>query len=277
MNQKQNILEDSLNTFDSLELDNLVQRRMAFKPLYDFFQILIKEVGVNFLGLDANSMRSYHLKTRWENTKIHLAMIEDPKSWDGLINEVYNIRSKVEHNEYHDPNASRLKIIRKKAPEFYEWIIKAGKEYYRKSKNFTFKQSFFSMLDWYVKESEIIFREFGDNPPYVAKKEYPSLSDEEPYEELKEVIKVIRERLSNFKTDDDFKRSDLDNLVNVVKIITEIRARETMLLKHSICPKCGGKIIESEKSYGYEDQGGVIYRVGCEKCDYEIHSESFDY
>jgi hypothetical protein len=182
--EKKETNDEHLTLFDSLPLNNASQRRMATKPLYDFFQILLREIGVSLLGLDKNSFAVYHLRTRWNNIKIHLSTVENPGTWDALVNEVGNIRERVEHDDYYDPNPGALKRIRKKAPEFKEWLVNAGKEYYRKSKNFTFKQSFYQLLNSYILEAEWIVREFGEKTPHVAESDYSFMKGKEAYEEV---------------------------------------------------------------------------------------------
>ena len=68
---KPDFYSDLLKTFDTLSLDSIHERRMASKPLYDFFMLLLKEVAITFLDLDKNSLSTYQLKTRWENIKRH--------------------------------------------------------------------------------------------------------------------------------------------------------------------------------------------------------------
>lgn len=278
MNQEGNdILSNQLRIFDSLKLSDITERRMACKPLYDFFQILVKEAGVGLLGLDKNSLSVYHLKTRWENIKIHLSFIEDPKPWDSLINGMHNIRSKVEHDDYYDPEAGNLKRIRKKAPEFQEWLFRIAKEYYKKSKNLSFKQSFYRMLDYYARDAEWLISEYGEKTPHVAESDFSILSGKDSYLELKELAEASRKRLASASEIADLERSDLDNLINLVRIISKIKGKEEILLNYSVCPKCGGKIVETQHEFGGSEYDpaptGFVYRIGCEKCDYVIHKE----
>lgn len=280
MNQESNdAYSDLLKAFDQLKLSNAHERRMGCKPLYDFFQRSIREVGVALCGLDENSLRIYHLKTRWENIKIQLSYIEDPKIWDDLINEMNNIRHKVEHDDYYDPKLGRLKAIRSKAPEFRDWVINVAKEYYKQSKNFTFKEAFFQTLDSYIMEAEWLTREYGEKTPHAAESDYSIMDQEDSYTQLMQLLTTLRERMKDIVKLEDLERSDLEDLIKIVKIVSQIRGREEILLRYSVCPKCGGKIVESERAFGgsFEDPEpeGFVYRVGCEKCDYELYSETF--
>jgi len=145
---------EQLKAFDGLQLSNVTERRMAFKPLYDFFQILLREVGVTFLSFDKNTFAVYHLKTRWRNMKAHLSIIENPMKWDWLVKRVSDIRERIEHDDYYDPDPRALQKIRREASGFKVWLVNVAREYYKRPKNLTFKQSFNRMLDSYVREAE---------------------------------------------------------------------------------------------------------------------------
>ena len=269
-----------IESFDGLELSNIHERRMSCKPLYDYFQKLTLEVGVRLCGLDRNVLKTCHLKTRWEHIQNCLGYVEDPKPWDILVNETSNIRQKVEHDDYYDPNQQRLKEIRKKAPEFKDWIIRVGRKYYKRSKHFTFKQAFRQQSDRYMIEADWILNQYGEALPFVAKTDYSLELEEYPYQQLKELTKKVRERLNSIEELEDIKRSDLENLIQIVKTVSHLRGKEEVLLRYSICPKCGARIRETERYLGGTPDDptptAIYYRVGCEKCDYELNSETID-
>ena len=278
--EKKDAYSELFKTFDELKLSSAHERRMAWKPLHDFFQLLLREVGVVLLGLDKNSLSVYHLKTRWENIRVHLSYVEDPKAWDGLVNEMNNIRQRVEHDDYYDPKPGDLKKIRENLPQFKEWILRVGREYYKKSKNLTFKQSFYRMLAHHTREAEGLIRDYGETTPHVAKSDYSILTGKESYTELKELVDASKKRLDSASEAEDLQHSDLNNLINLVKIISKIKGKEETLLSYSVCPKCGGKIVETEHEFGgSEDRpepDGFVYRVGCEKCNYVLHKETIN-
>jgi len=270
-----------LETFDNLKLENIHERRTACKPLYDYFKTLIFEVGVALCGLDQNSLRVSHLKTRWENIKNCLSYIDDPKNWEDVINEVNNIRQKVEHNDYYDPKAGQLRDIRKRAPEFKDWIIKVAQEYYKKSKGFTFKEAFYHLSNRYITEVESMLQEYGEKPPYAAKPDYSIELEEYPYSQLLELVQTLKERLKDIAKLESIERTDLEKLIQLVKVISHFKGKEEILLRYSVCPKCGGAIKETQSYFGgtYDDPEpkGMHIRVGCEKCDYELDSETIDF
>lgn len=238
-----------IEIFDNLSLEGIHERRMAYRPLHDYFQESTLEVGVRFCGLERDLLKTYPLRTRWRLIKNLLAYIEDPKVWENLINEIDNIRQRVEHNDSYDPKPNRLKAIRKRAPEFKDWINRVGKEYFKKSKHFTFKQAFCQLSDRYMIESEWILKKYGE-APYVTKPDYSLELKEYPYHQLTQSIEVLRDRLKTIRELKGITRSDLEKLIEIVGIIAHLNGKEEVLLSHSICPKCGGKIIETEISLG---------------------------
>lgn len=267
-----------LKTFDILKLDNIHKRRTAYKPLYDYFQRIVMKVGVALCNLDQNSLITSPLKARWKNIEYCLSYIEDPKIWDDLINEMYKIRNKVEHDDYYDPKLERLTEIRKKAPEFKDWIIRVAKEYHKKSSKFTFRKSFYQLSNRYINEAEGIIQEYGENTPYTVKLDHSTELEEHPYQQLFELPRVLRKRLKNITKLEDIKRSDLEKLVQIVEILSYLKGKEEILLRYSVCPKCGGEIKETQEYFGGTpddpEPDGAHYRVGCKKCDYELHSET---
>lgn len=270
-----------LEIFDHFELNDKSMRRIAYKPLHDYFQRLILEVGVKLCGLNQNSLKTCPLKSRWESIKYCLGYVEKPQIWESTINEMNNIRQKVEHNDYYIPKKEQLLKIRKKAPEFKDWIIRAAGEYYKKSKNFTFKEAFYNLSNWYTQEAEWLLQEYGENLPHVAKSDYSTDLEEYSYQQLSELVKALQERLKNIAKLEDIKHSDLEKLIQIVKIISDFKGKEEILLQYSICPKCGGTIKETQRYFGGAENDpepkGVCIRVGCEKCDYELHSETINF
>jgi len=101
-----------LKAFDELKLDNIHERRMACKPLHDYFLQLIRFTGMNFCDIEESFIKMASLKSRWENIKYCLEYIEDPKPWDQIVDGLHNIRVQVEHRDHYDPKKKSLLKIR---------------------------------------------------------------------------------------------------------------------------------------------------------------------
>ncbi len=275
MTQNEDQYSKILNIFDDFKLDDILVRRYACKPLWDYFQKIILEVGVDFCDLDSNSLKISHLKTRWENIKYCLEYVDDPKIWDNTINEMHNIRSKVEHNDEYYPKKDRLLELRTRAPEFKDWIIRTTGEYYKQSNDFTLKEGYYHLSNRYIDIAKSIIHEYGSDPPHTAKLDY--LNEPDKYSQIPELMETLKARLKKIAKLEDIERLDLENLIKIVEIVSDFNGKEYVLLSFSVCPKCGGKIEDTDQYFGeteYDPEpDGLVYRVGCEKCDYELHSE----
>ena len=49
--------EEMQDLIDEIELKNRAERRTVIKPLYDYFQILLRDVAVIKCGLDENTIK----------------------------------------------------------------------------------------------------------------------------------------------------------------------------------------------------------------------------
>jgi hypothetical protein len=152
-------LERILASFDSIDLNDEYSRRLAVKPLYDYFQRVLLEVGSQLCGLSRNSLGNCHLEARWKAVKGVLEIIEDASRWDRLVSTIYNARMSIEHNDYSSPSKQALLDVRKQAAEFANWMLEVGQKYHEKSKGFTFIQRYAAISGWYVGQAERIVSE----------------------------------------------------------------------------------------------------------------------
>lgn len=273
-------LHPILCAFDSIDLDCEYRRRVAVKPLYDYFQRLILEVAVRHCSMNRNTLQNCHLKTRWDMIKSALALVEDPMKWDQLVKSLHNMRSSTEHYDYNTPKKQALVSIRKKAPEFADWILKIGKKYLEESKGFSFVEKFSLLANWYIRQTDWTLNLYGEEPPYSVESDYVPLGEDHPYCRLKSLRDCLRSRIFEISRVDDLTKEDLDTLVELIKEIERLDAKETILLKYSVCPKCGEKIVDTQTPVGGSsddpEPSAIIWRVGCENCDYVINSETIN-
>jgi len=269
--------EEMQDLIDEIELKNRAERRTVIKPLYDYFQILLRDVAVIKCGLDENTIKNTHLNARWLNVKGCLECIEDPKVWDELINRLRKIRDRVEHNDYEDPKKSDIQLIKEKIPDFTRWILNASDKYYKKSLKFTFKEAFYSRLYHSLRKAEAITYEYsvdnsGNHPIDIS----------DDYIQLKDIVQKYEDKIDKLKIKNDLDKYDLHILIELNRILSRIEATKDTLLELNICPKCGGKIKTTQKYVGGNTEEdpepkGIFYRIGCQNCDYLIESEYVDY
>lgn len=272
-----NLMRKYLDSYDDLPKEDSVTRRIASKPLYNYFQILLLEVGVRLCNCDRNRLSDFHLKTRWNEIKRVLSRDEtETNRWDNIIHLINGIREKVEHNDYYDPSIKDLEKVREKALEFTSWITTTAKSYYHKSGGFSLLQSFRYRLFEYKDKAKWKLEEYGEKPQIATG--YHDDFEKVTYRNLPDIIEQTEERLRETKTIKDITKSDIELLIGLVEFIAEFRCREEIAISKAICPKCGGKITETSQYIGggYEEPPSeVYYRVGCEKCDYMLHDETF--
>lgn len=279
-NRIEEILTDILQTFDSFDLDKEYPRRTSVKSFWDYFQILILEVGVHFCGLNRNSLKHYHLKTRWDIVKSCLEQVEDTTRWDELVLALHKMRSSTEHTDYKVPSKTALLQIRSRIPEFKNLILKAGKMYYKESKGFSFIQKYSLLSRWYIGRADWMISQFGEKPPYCLEGEIVLPGEKHPYIKMKTLRDSLESRNREVGGINDLTQSDLDDLVELVTIVERLDVRESVLLKQNVCPKCGDKITSTHREVGgsHDDPvpSAIIYRIGCKKCDYVVLSDTID-
>ena len=267
-------LDGFLFVFDSLDLKNEYIRRTAVKPLYDYFQTLVYEVAWRFCGQDKNCLRNQGLVARWNMLNNIPSLIKEPEKWNKLIKQIQKIRERVEHNDNYFPDKTTLEELRKRIPEFTEWFLTLGRNNYEKTKGFSFVERCLILSDWYVKRADWIIHQYGEKPPYIIETDFEA----QDYCTIESLREKLGKRLSEIGTIGDIREEDLDNLIDLIKETERIDAREAAFVHFKVCPKCGSKIVETQRRiYGnYDEPIAVVYRVGCEKCDFELNSETFE-
>ena len=271
-------LKKALESFDSLDLDNEYVRRTAVKPLYDFYQVILLEVGV-WVGLNRSTLSNTFVKTRWDYVKPHLSMVtDDSDKWDQTINTLNNLRRRSEHQDYEIPKKNVLEELRKKAPEFHKWMISARDEYFKQE--FSVLQQFRLNSRIYIQQVESALNDYGDDIPYSVKQDLISEAEFQ-YRDIKPLSDTLVSRLAEIRIQSDITGKDIDTLVRLVREIERLRGRETVYVNFGTCPKCGGEIVETERTlwtgpYDDPEPAAVVYRIGCKNCNYEIHSDKMD-
>ncbi len=273
-------MELILAAFDNIDLDDKYLRRLAVKPLHDFFQILLLEVGVNHCHLLRDTLHNYPVSARWRDVQHCLELIgEDTDVWTQTINTLHKMRRKNEHNDYHYPKKRALLFVRESAEKFMDWILSAGTEYLRQSKGFSFIQKFESHARAYIRRTDYILHQYGEKTPYSVSEDILAI-DDDPYPRLKPIRDTLELRMAAIRSIQDLTAEDLDCLIDIVKEIERLDAREDAYVKYRVCPKCGSKIVETQTAIGGSPDdpvpSAIRCRVGCEKCDFELFSETVE-
>ena len=266
-NTKTHKPEDLLKLFDKIISENPYHRRVSVKPICDYYKGLLLIIGTKFFESDKKLLMKYGMKTRWDFIKIRLKPIVSCKEWDHIIYTLDDIRNKVEHNDDFSPNINDLQNFRAEISKFQKWIVDSGKDFFKKSKNLTFKDRFHSEFEWVIREAEALLHEFGDEP-------YISFKLDTRWSNISILKDTMKERLMQVDKIKEIEYDDLSNLLQLKELISLFRGREDMVLHLNRCPKCGGNIINTTQHFGGTrddpEPDGFYYRVGCEKCDYYL-------
>lgn len=258
--------QEYLSLYGERESDNPLVRRTNFKYLYDFYQHLVVVVGENLCSLPTGAMRQ-GLPLAWGRLQIHFSTYEDYWDWNKIIKKINDIRNDIEHKMDYFPPEGTLAEIREKAPEFRDWIVASGRRYRKESENFDHFHAFMNMWRNYFSIVEELF-------PEAYNKESTDPLEQMELEDIEAALTESKVRLVD-PTKTKVTKEDLFLLERLINAKSRIDVRESTLLSMGLCPKCGAKIIETNKSYGNpgEEPTSIHYRVGCEKCGYTVHSE----
>ncbi len=273
------VLERKLLLFDGFDLKDKVARRAAVWPLYDFYQILILEVCVSLCELYRSPLEKVSLQPRWKEFKKNLEdVIEIPQKYNDRIKSLHKIRHETVHNDYYTPPKDALLKPRKMAPEFMEWIIKAGRMYHDKHiANKTFTQRFLQLSKSYINRTDWILSIYGEKLPFSAKVD---MQGKNFYHEFKETRNLLETRQGKIHCANDITKGDIDHLIGLVTEVERLDAKEYVYLQYETCPKCGGKIVDTQQAFGGCPDDPIPYaiscRVGCEECDYEVFSDTVE-
>lgn len=271
-------LEEVLVSFDDIAIKIPYNRRIAVVPIYDFFQILLQEVGVQFCSVPRELFADMLLNSRWRKLDPLLSMVSAPNDWAQTIAALNRIRNRTSHDEYYDPPTQALEQIRKRALEFKEFILTTGKEYYRQSQGVTFSQRLIWLSNGYVMRAKSILKQYGDKTPLFTQRDL-TRGDTHSFQKLSSLIKSIESRVSTIKNMNDLTIEDLDNLLEIAKELEFLDAREWAYVEQNKCPICGNIIAETQQEFGgtrEDPHNRVLWRVGCDKCEYEIASDLFE-
>ncbi len=276
MAENERPFDDFLDLYDSLPKETFIARRTAFSPLYEFFHRISLVVGVKLCRLNADSLRISHLRTVWNQLRVPMSVVnQEFESWDELISRVQNVRNGIEHNLEYDPTPSNLDKIRREAPEFRDWILDAGLRVLKESKDYTLSQHYDSMIAGLLDRAQRLVEQYRvrEGPLSEHVKEAQSLINSVTAgRKLKKAVHEVQAKVVS-----EVGLSDLNDLVAVSQIVSRLEGIEHYLIGESICPNCGGNIVQTQESMGGgsdEPPSAIYYRVGCEKCDYELVSET---
>lgn len=266
-----------LEAFDSFELNDIYLRRAACIPLYDYFQNIVFDVGVEYCSVPSDTLIPCQLKTRWNIVARLLSHIQEPpEKWDNLVKEVANVRNCVAHNDDCDPGSTKLQDIRNQADDFYKWFFGVAEQYYVESSEFSLAFLFHRTSMDYITQAENMIEEYGKNTPFSANLGYSNGAYGDIYTSIHELKDALTDGLKELSKAKDLDKSHFEILIQLVETISLFRGREEALLRIYICPKCGSKIETTQEQFPKGQEPTVVHiRTGCSKCDF-VYNEDFE-
>lgn len=130
--------EQSLAAFDSFELNNSKQRRLAVYALNDYYGATFAEVEGS-LGFWPRDLEM-GIKHQWNKTKSRLRELENteiPEEYDTAIESVNEIRNDISHDFTETPPREILERSCELAPEWKDWITQAAEDYEQHQESLT--------------------------------------------------------------------------------------------------------------------------------------------
>ena len=261
--------QDCLGFFDESKLERFHQRRAAFKYLCDFYYSLTLVVGTEFIGLNRDVLKTYLINMLFGTLTPFFSSDKNYSTWEETIHEISNMRGKVEHNIDCDLPKDRLLALREKAPAFRDWILGVGIAYHHNHNNSTFKDAFTERIEYHLREAtEIIAKYKG--------KTNIGPSEQQGVEILSSIVGDFAPINTRRTKSPEITSNDLYLLSELIRVISRFDGREDAFLSISMCPECGGKIVETSVAIGGsedEEPSGFRIHVGCEKCSYTLADE----
>jgi hypothetical protein len=272
---------DSIDLIRKLDPhENLAESRIYLKIIYELYQRTLLSALSKTYHSAHDVIQGKDLKKRYGDLTILMDIAKIDKfpleKWRDTINELYNERNKIEHNDLYIPSLNRFTPLNKALTElndFERYLAGFCIDYDRKfstldlnSKIELVKKALFTDL---AVKLERTSQESG-NGQVGTKKTFTSDYILRELESIDGLIKILAWPIfENYST--------LSELLTLVGALYYLDGRESAYISMEVCPRCAGKI-ETATKYGGNSEDGPIYvnaRVGCSECDYTLNDETF--
>ena len=141
--------KDYLRIYDSLSIDKKPSRRIASRALFDYYNEIISEMGVECLGIKKSTVHNSSFSNIWNicRTRLQSLLDTDVKSKYGrVINKLSDCRNSVAHNTDYNPEKALLGRARNMAEEWKSWFDKAALSYKRQAEQEGVKDAAIRMI-----------------------------------------------------------------------------------------------------------------------------------
>ncbi|MGQ3330418.1 hypothetical protein [Halorubrum sp. FL23] len=180
--------DEILKQFDSFDLENMPQRRLATYALRDFYGTKLSKVGQEYLHFDPE-LRKDGPKKQWNKVKTRFEAIDNfsvPSEFSGLPYQINTISNEVDHDYDKNPPVDRLRELRNKADDWANWLTDQGERYREVEGELDARETIIRIIrqsiEYTITSPDDRYREFEDEQRGVNTKA------EELREELEEII-----------------------------------------------------------------------------------------
>ena len=122
---------DKLDFFETLDLDNKLERRAGMRVIVDFYGELLSEIGTTYLDFKPDDL-SQGVGPLWRKARGRLQSIQDidiPEQYDSVINRLHNEQNEVDHHFQTNPKKDLLIEAHRCGNDWAIWLKNSAKTY----------------------------------------------------------------------------------------------------------------------------------------------------
>ncbi|MFU1780243.1 hypothetical protein ACM16X_02555 [Haloarcula japonica] len=142
--------ERYLELFDTLDLNNIEDRRISFHLLRNYFSTVLTEIAEENLGTMA-SINQDSLDKQWRQVRNKLETVpgEVPEELENLLTPILEARNPVTHNDRYDPRQriEDLQKIRNRAPEWRAEVEQLAESYFHAWEDLSPKEALIDLAE----------------------------------------------------------------------------------------------------------------------------------
>lgn len=124
--------EKYLELYDSLDMNNIEEGRIAARCIFDYYAVLMTQAGQQHLDIEPSELFDSSLAHRWNVTKSRLESIEDitvPEEFSRTLNNLGSQRNQLSHNPIRGAKTNLIAEAREIASVWTDWFSQAVQEY----------------------------------------------------------------------------------------------------------------------------------------------------
>jgi uncharacterized protein with PIN domain len=274
-------LKKCLDNYIKLKSPNPDDRRQAVWALHDYYMKVLRLAALEYFNIDIDKYAgsSESVIRRWNVIYDCIKAVVSDESelieWNSLIKMLHGFENDARHydDDIRSPPLHRLDEINNKAVAFHNWLLEHGKKYFNYKKRNRISDSdlhLSGVARRLIGDIEYLESELGSDPDItsIIKNQYQEMVSKKNDLEL-----IYQKGISGASLD----QSESALVTNLVEIKERIDGEKWARVAKNKCPKCGGTIVSTYRYSGgaYDEPPNYVHwKVGCNKCDFEVVSDS---